>query len=176
MMRALGASNDAELARFFGVEAPAVSAWRSRGIPKRVAREFERLRPDVPRQSAMAEARERLGLQVVYEGLCLAIWLAPSLDAFGRRFGATVYTARMREFASYFAEIETACAEEIEARRAQIGGNATDAFESLTREEPGPLLDRIMERARWWRDIAHDSKQAAPSPTLHDARKEFRNE
>ncbi len=100
----------------------------------------------------MLVRREELGHQVLYEGLCLALFLAPSLDAFGRRFGAAAYTDTLRNYASYFREIEISCAEEVATRLQEINGNAADAFESLTKDDPGTLTTRIIDRAHWWRE------------------------
>lgn len=176
MMHALGATNDAELARFFGVGPATISAWRARGVSKQARRTFAQLRPDAEKASEAQLRRVELGHQVMYEGLCLALWLAPSIDSLGKRFGAPTYSGILRNYASYFREIELACAEHVAERLSLIEGNAADALESLTRDNPEALLKAVLERAEWWRYGYLDQEKYSARHTLHDPSSGFRYE
>lgn len=153
MREALGVSSNGQLAKVLGYTAQNVSLWRKRGaVPEAALARVKALEGSIVQQRLLQRQRQEMGTAVLYEGLCLAIWLAPSLDAFGRRFGAANFTGTLRQYASLFTEIEVACAEEIEAKLREIGGaNATLAFEELTKEPAEPLMERIIQRAHHWR-------------------------
>lgn len=174
MMAVVGVSKDRELANILGLDPAAISQWRRRrSVPKSALRKVAAFAPRTSALCIMQERRSELGHHLLYEGLCLAIWLAPSLDAFGKRFGPAAFTGALRQYASYLPEIELACAEQVAEFRDKYGGNATDAFERLTREDPVTLYDRILDRAHWWRD--GEGLQDQPgSPTLHDPPASFK--
>ncbi|RIV82988.1 hypothetical protein D2V17_14395 [Aurantiacibacter xanthus] len=115
--------------------------------------------PDHQRAQARQARREELGQQLLYEGRCLAIFIAPSFDAYGRRFSPLEYAAQMRDFTSFFDEIALACAERIADRKEEKGGNATEAFESIVKDIGKPdapdrletFYEEVTQRARYWR-------------------------
>jgi hypothetical protein len=152
---ALCVDSDAQLAEIMGYNRSTVAQWKARGaIPAKAMRRFKTLIENGKRGISMQERRESLGHQVMYEGRCLAIWLAPSLDSVTtQRIPALSYSGTMRQYASFFSEIELACAEEVAARLASLpDGNASDAMASLASEPPGELLSRILARAFDWRE------------------------
>ena len=153
MKDAVGAANDAQLAEFIGVSRTAVSLWRKRNsIPESARRRVASLSRYGQAARAMDERRIELGHQVMYEGRCLAIWLAPSHDAAkSGRISPMHYSERMRHFASLFSEIELACAEEVAKRLGSIDGNAADAMASLTGDPVDDLYQRVLQRAMEWR-------------------------
>lgn len=161
-MKALvGAANDAQLADILGYSHGAITQWRRRGsVPDKARRRAETFRKAGEIGLEMDKKRRELGHQALYEGRCLAIFLAPSGDStISRRFSHAQYVPALREYASFFDEIALACAEEIAARLATIEGNVTNAFESLTTDDPKALYQRIIERAHQWRlgDIDRDN-------------------
>jgi len=101
----------------------------------------------------MDQRRIQLGHQIMYEGLCLALFLAPARETSGSRFSAVAFGGVLRNYASLFREIELACAEEVAARLADMSGaNAADAMAALTGDNPEALYDRVMKRAYTWRE------------------------
>lgn len=108
----------------------------------------------------MEAHRKFLGHQILYEGRCLALFLAPSIDAtISRRFSLANYMGNLREFASFFDEITLACADEIHECMTKISGNATEAFESLSQSDPKELYLRVLERAKIWRFGNYDLEE-----------------
>ncbi|EQB31520.1 hypothetical protein M529_14475 [Sphingobium ummariense RL-3] len=85
----------------------------------------------------------------MFEGRCLALFLAPSRDAIEtRRIALPHYEAQWREYATIFERICLACAEEVAERQEKIGGTVGEAMADLTRDDPADLLARVMDRAR----------------------------
>lgn len=111
----------------------------------------------------MQARRRYLGNQVLYEGRCLALLLAPSIDSVGKRFSIANYMGSLRNFASLFEDIELACADLIYDRRERDGGNATDAFDRLTQEDLPKLYDAIIDRAMRYR---HSEVELIEGPEL----------
>lgn len=150
MRAALGASSDAQMAEMLGLTRGAVTQWRKRGsIPEKARRRVESYRLAGRAGVALQDRARELGDQLMYEGRCLALFLAPSRDAIEtRRIALPHYEATWREYATLFERVCLASAEEIAERQGKVGGNATDALADLTRDDPADLLARIMARAR----------------------------
>lgn len=150
---AVGATTDAQLSDILGYSHGVITQWRRRGsVPDKARRRAEAFRKGGEIGLRIDGRRRELGHQVLYEGRCLAIFLAPSCDTtISRRFSHVEYVPTLREYASFFDEIVLACAEEIAARLATIEGNATDALESLTTDDPKALYQRVIKRAHQWR-------------------------
>lgn len=156
MKDAIGAQNDAQLAEFIGLSRTAVSLWRKRNsIPDSARRKVATLSRYGKFARQMDERRIELGHQLLYEGLCLALALAPAVDTIAtKRFPATFYGGILRQYASFFREIELACAEEVAARLKELpeGQNAADAMASLIQDDHAALYERILHRAHLWRE------------------------
>ncbi|MDZ7896397.1 MAG: hypothetical protein U5M50_16475 [Sphingobium sp.] len=126
-------------------------------VPEKARVRFRGYQRGGARFAEMDARRKELGQQRLYEGRCLALYLAPACDAvISRRFTLANYMGSLRNYASLMDEICLACAEEIAERQQQIGGNATDAFDSLCADDPRQLYERIIDRARQWRDGGDD--------------------
>lgn len=177
MRAALGARSDAQLADCLGYSRSNINVWRKRGaVPETALARMKSLMPGIVQARAMQARREELGHQLMYEGLCLALWLAPSIDSLGKRFGAPIYSGTLRNYASYFSEIELACAEQVAERLALIAGNAADALESLTKDDPDKLMKAVLARAEWWRYGYLDEDRYHKSRSLHEPANQFRHE
>lgn len=139
LMEFVGARSNRELAEFFKVGRAAVSVWRRRGVPKHIQRRCDHIR----RQSALRTAN--LGADQMFEGLRLALWLAPSVDSIGHRFGYAAFDDIHNNYALFFFEIRQACAELIDDY--MTGANVTPAaaFEALKCLDPQRLLDEVIE-------------------------------
>lgn len=161
---AIGASNDAQLVEMLGYSHGAISQWRRRGsIPEKAKQKVAAYREGGSRLLKMQARRRYLGNQVLYEGRCLALLLAPSIDSVGKRFSIANYMGSLRNFASLFEDIELACADLIYDRRERDGGNATDAFDRLTQEDLPKLYDAIIDRAMRYR---HSEVELIEGPEL----------
>lgn len=145
--------SDAQLAELLGYTPGAIVQWKRRGsIPDKALKRVESYRLQGRIAARMDERRNELGHQVLYEGLCLALYLAPSLDvAASRRFPQLDYSITLRTYASFFNEIALVCAEEVAGRIPSTGGAAIDALASLTQDDPADLYVRVMRRAHAWR-------------------------
>ncbi len=150
MREILGARSETHLAQILGLSQGSISQWRRRGsIPSKAIRRVESYRVLGRDRLAAQDRAEELGEQRMFEGRCLALFLAPSLDAVvTRRIAVPHYEATWREYATLFDRICLACAEEVAERQEKIAGNATDAMADLTKDDPADLLARIMTRAR----------------------------
>lgn len=176
MRSVLGARSDAQLAEILGYTRGAIHQWRSRGgVPEGVQRRFESLKAVEEIATRMADRRRELGQQVLYEGRCLALFIAPSFDAALRqRFSFDHYDGVLRNYASFFDEISLACAEEVSERLKLIEGNPTDAMSDLAKDDVSVLYDRILKRADNWRHgMATDCGSTFPKASgnanmLHD--------
>ena len=133
-----------------GVSQAAISQWRRRGsIPDKARNRVESFRLLGGVRLAAQDRAKALGSQLMFEGRCLALFLAPSRDAIAtRRIAPAHYEAQWREYADLFERICPACAEEIAQRQKVIEGTPADALADLTKDDPAVLLERIIDRAR----------------------------
>lgn len=164
MRRVLAAGSDAKLADLLGYTRANVAAWRKRGaVPAGALERFRVVSTDRQRATAMAEVYAQFTPDTRGKGLCLAIFLAPSLDAVRQgRFSEIVYGGVLQNYADHFREIEVACTEEVARRMAEREMTPTQALESLSLEDVGDLYDRMLQRAYQWRygtatdQVVHD--------------------
>ena len=150
MRETVGAASDAQLAEILGLTRGAVTQWRKRGsIPDKAKSRVESFRLLGRDRVAAQDRAKALGSQLMFEGRCLALFLAPSRDAIAtRRIAPAHYEAQWREYADLFERICLACAEEIAERQKVMEGTPADALADLTKDDPADLLERIMDRAR----------------------------
>jgi hypothetical protein len=153
MRVALGLPSDAQLAEMLGYTPGAITQWRRRGgVPDKARRRFESYQRNISSGHLRQRRRDDLGKEIMFAGRFLAIFLAPSVDAAGRRFKLLGYEDVLREYTSYFNEIELACAEEVSETMSRNGANATEALHSLSGDASLELYWRIIQRAHEWRD------------------------
>ena len=146
----LGVSSDAQMAEKLGLTRGAINQWRTRGrVPETARQRVESFRLLGSDRLAAQDRAKALGSQLMFEGRCLALFLAPSRDALAtRRIAPAHYEAQWREYADLFERICLACADEIAQRQKVIEGTPADALADLTKDDPVVLLERIMDRAR----------------------------
>ncbi len=153
MREALGARNDAHLAELLGYTRANVATWKRRGkVPDAAKAKLKALAP-YSRQGREAAGRyEEFSPETRAKGLCLAIYLAPSLDAVKtKRFSEIEYGGVLDLYAGIFQQIRLACTEEVAQRMVESDVQAVTALESLVREDTNDLYDRVLSRAMWWR-------------------------
>lgn len=148
----LGVDSDAKLAERLGISRAAVHNWTSRGIPAGIEFEVEYL----AKQDRLIAKRQEFLASVSPEehgkGKCLALWLAPSIDAMKcGRFPALTFGETLDSYASLFNDIHLACIERIAETSAQSNVSPAKAFELLASEDPTILYQKVVQRAYEWR-------------------------
>lgn len=153
MKARLGVQRDSQLAEKLGYSTAAIAQWKKRGeVPTTAQFRADLVEQEGRAALAIKRRKDELGKEALREGRCLAILLAPSLDAVSRRFPVSNFDNRVRQYADYFDEIVLACAEVIDRCRREASCSWQEARDALTLGETAGIYAEITQRANWWRN------------------------